>query len=343
MNMLARSAVYEPNLFLPGPPTPPFLEPRVPSVRPAGPIGVILNGKAHHHLRDGLPRVEVPANVSRAAPTSRAELDRVLRGWAVRGMETLVVSGGDGTIRDVLTAAARHFPAMPRVALVPSGKTNALAMDLGVPRGWTLEQAIRSASHGRVVTRAPIVIGRRDSGESPLHGFLLGAGAFVRATTLAQDTHRLGAFNGLAVGLTLTGAVAQTLFGGRDNVWRRGDAMRIELADGRVLDRSMYILLASTLERLPLGVKPFGRVRAGLKLLGVDAPPRALAATLPAVLAGAEASWLAARGYRRADTRQLRLNLQSKFVLDGELYEGGDLTIDEGQPIEFLVPAESCS
>lgn len=341
MNTLVRSGVYEPDLFLPGPSAPPLAEPRVASPRPTGTIGIILNGKAHHHLRDGLPGGDVPAHVSRAAPTSRTELDGVIGDYAARGVGTLVVSGGDGTIRDVLTAAARHFRVMPRVSIIPSGKTNALAVDVGVPRGWTLDAAIRSAATSRIVTRTPLVIDREDGHRSPLYGFLLGAGGFVRATELAQETHRFGAFNGLAVGLTLAGAVAQTLFGGQGNSWRKGDPMRIELADGRRVDRSMYLLLASTLHRLPLGIKPFGRTRGGLKLLAVDAPPRALAASLPGLLSGSESPVLAQRGFRHADTQQLRLGLQSRFVLDGELYEGGELTISEGPAIEFLVPGEA--
>ncbi|WP_170841917.1 diacylglycerol/lipid kinase family protein [Sphingomonas gellani] len=308
---------------------------------PSQPVGVILNGRAHRNAGLSNALDGLPAHVAGVAPVSRREMDDALARFAARGVETLIVSGGDGTVRDVLTAAAMHFRTMPRVAVVPSGKTNALAIDLGVPKGWTLDDAIRAADTGNTVSRAPIVVERIGRREPALRGFLFGAGAFVRATALAQDTHKLGAFNGLAVGLTLTGAVAQTLFGGRNNNWRRGDRMRIELADGRCTDRNMYLLLGSTLTRLPLGIKPFGRARGGLKLLGVDAPPKLLAATVPAVLAGSEARWIEARGYHRADTSAMRLHIDSGFVLDGERYEGGDMMIREGDPIEFLVPAHA--
>jgi len=307
-------------------------------------VGVISNGRAHRNQAPrnqggARPARDLPLHVLHASPSTPGELDRALADFARAEVGALVIDGGDGTIRDVLSAAPRHFgETLPMLALVPSGKTNALAIDLGVPRSWTVEDAIAAVAGCGVVQRAPLEIAR--TGEpGVLRGFLLGAGGFVGATALAQRTHRAGAFRGLAVGLSLAGAVAQTLFGGRGNRWRRGEPMRVELADGRRIEQPFYLLLASTLERLPLGLKPFGRVRAGLKLLGVDAPPWHLGLTVPALLAGSEAAWIASHGYHRADTARFRLRLDGEFVLDGETYAGGDLSIRRGVPLAFLSPA----
>ena len=53
--------------------------------------------------------------------------------------KVLVINGGDGTVRDVLTAGldvfGEHWPAL---AVLPKGKTNALNVDLGAPAGWSL-------------------------------------------------------------------------------------------------------------------------------------------------------------------------------------------------------------
>jgi len=307
--------------------------------RPFLPGGVIANRRAHRNQGGARPSRELPLHVLHAAPGTPAELDRALADFARAEVGALVIDGGDGTIRDVLSAAPRHFgDTLPMLALVPSGKTNALAIDVGVPRNWTVEDAIAAVAGCGVVHRTPLEIAR--AGEpGVLRGFLLGAGGFVGATALAQRTHRAGAFRGLAVGLSLAGAVAQTLFGGRGNRWRQGEPMLVELADGRRIEQPFYLLLASTLERLPLGLKPFGRVRAGLKLLGVDAPPWHLGLTLPALLAGSEAGWIGDHGYHRADTGRFRLRLDAEFVLDGETYAGGDLGIRRGAPLAFLSPA----
>ncbi len=302
-------------------------------------IGVICNARAHRNLTREFSPFTSASGIDFAAPRTQEELHAVLARFASRGIDALLIDGGDGTIRDVITAAAQHFgDAMPDIAVVPAGKTNALAIDLGVPTNWTIKAAIE-AIHGPSRTqRSPVEIRRVDGREPMRVGFLFGAGAFVRATALAQETHRIGAFNGLAVGLSLAGGIAQTLFGGRDNVWRRGDPIRVELDDGRSVERPFYLLLASTLERLPLGLKPFGRPRPGMKLLGVDAPPKALFVSAPILVSGSEAGWLARAGYHRLDANRVGLTLDTGFVLDGETYAGGELIVAQGRALNFVVP-----
>lgn len=296
-------------------------------------IGFIRNGKAR--LNIGRYGIEVPREGDRAMPDSLDELRDALALFARNGVNALVIDGGDGTVRDVLTAAAQCFVAMPRVAVLPSGKTNALAHDLGIPRGWTEEDAVRALRSGRTIARSPIEIRRPDARVAELQGFLLGAGNFVPATAIAQKTHRLGAFNGLAVGLSVASSAAQTIFGGAGNRWRQGTPMRIALPDDRSLDGTKYLLLASTLERLPLGIRPFGAPRAGLKLLTVDAPPRRLAANLPGLLGGRD---LPEDGYGRADADRIELVVKGDIIVDGEPFAGGAMTLTRGAPIGFAVP-----
>lgn len=302
-------------------------------------FGIVFNNRAHRNARLGRIRGDTPPKAFHAAPETKLELDRTLALFAERRTTTLVIDGGDGTVSDVISRIHRHFgDALPRLALVPSGKTNALALDLGIPRDWTVRDALQAAAQQSIACRSPVEI-RYEGEEKPrLRGFLFGAGAFRRATALAQGVHRAGAFNGLAIGLSVAGAIGQTLFGSRQNAWRRGEPMLIDLPDCGRIERNFYLLMGSTLERLPLGLKPFGRVRGGLKLLGVDAPPRSLALCVPGLLGGLEGEWLARRGYHRADVDSVRLRLASDFVLDGEVHGGGAVTISRGAPVEFLVP-----
>jgi len=312
--------------------------------------GIICNPKSHRN-RSSVEATKpfLSGTVLAVTPRTQAELAEVLTDFARHGIELLVIDGGDGTIRDVMTAAARVWTgAAPRVAIVPSGKTNALALDLGIPDSWTLDQALTAARDGNVKTRSPIEIVRKDNG-TRLHGFLFGAGAFVQATALAQRTHRAGAFNGVAVGLALCWAILQTLFGGANSAWRAGTRMRIRFQGGETSgahapgantnsDRARYIMLASTLKRMPVGIRPFGVPRAGMKTLVVDAPPRWLAAATPLIVTGSPAAWLDRAGYHRIDAPSLDLSMDSGFILDGEIYPGGDLIVREGKPLRFVVP-----
>lgn len=302
-------------------------------------VGVISNAKAHRNLIRG---ATAPGGLSASAwtaPRTHVELSDALAGFAARDVNVLVVDGGDGTIREVLTQAPRYFPkAFPTLVVIPSGKTNALAFDLGIPADWTIAAALEAIRAGQVKQRPPLEIWRPGASMPELRGFLFGAGAFVRATRLAQRVHSAGAFDGLAVGLSLASAIAQTYFGGKGNMWREGEHMRIETPDGRGAERSFYIALGSTLNRLPLAIKPFGKKRDGLKLLGIEAPPRKMLVSVPALLAGSEAAWLSRAGYHRANADTLHLSLDGGFILDGELYRGGDLILKKGAALNFATP-----
>lgn len=308
------------------------------SGRVAARAGIIGNPRSRHnrsrHLID-----EVNGDVSVRVPLTQSALLSALRDFAKDGVEILVIDGGDGTVRDVLSAAPHAFgDSVPPIAVLPSGKTNALALDLGIPPGWTIEQARAALAASRFKARAPIEI--RRPGETPLRGFILGFGNFVRATDLAQRTHAMGAFGGLAIGLSILGAFAQTLFGRAGNPWRSGERVDITSpgTQGRWV-KELYLLLGSTLHRMPLGVRPFGDRPSGLNMLAIEAPPRLLTAAAPALLLGKATGWLAGAGYHRAsDVPPLDLMTTGDFILDGETFAGGMLSIRAGDPVRFVVP-----
>jgi len=300
-------------------------------------VGVIANGRSHRNLRDGV-RLDHWPDVLYGAPETFEALEQTLCDFARRRIGLLVVNGGDGTLRDVMTAAGRVFDVMPAMAIIPSGKTNALALDLGIPDGWTVRDAIAAAQADRFARRSPVEVRRDADTRVDARGFLIGMGNFVRATELAQSTHRAGAFNGVAVALSLGWSIAQTAFGSAGNAWRRGTTMRLGTDGSAPVTRQLYLLLASTLERMPVGLKPFGRERPGLKMLTVDAPPRHLLRMLKPILSGTDASGAVADGFARSDPQTLRVHADEGFILDGEHYAGGDLTISAGEPIRFAVP-----
>jgi hypothetical protein len=96
--------------------------------------------------------------------------------------------------------------------------------------------------------------------------------------------------------------------------------------------------MATTLQRLPFRMRPFGPPRHGLKFFDADAPPRHLARAVPRVLWGSGEGWLNKNGYRRGDAHKLRFQLEGSMFLDGEVYPGGDLTVTEGPRLRFLTP-----
>ncbi|MEM6586307.1 MAG: diacylglycerol kinase family protein, partial [Pseudomonadota bacterium] len=203
---------------------------RRPFVRDSGEaprVGVIYNPRSHRNQGTDFDCGVSPL-VHISQPSARAQLPQALEELAEQGLDLLVINGGDGTVRDVLTFGHAVFgDDWPMVAVLPKGKTNALTVDLGVPAEWTLQHAIDALEKGKSVRRRPIAIapvdGASDHLKSPqVLGFILGAGAFTTAIRAGQSAHRLGAFNGVAVGVTALWGLAHSVFGGRGHPWRSG-------------------------------------------------------------------------------------------------------------------------
>jgi hypothetical protein len=314
-------------------------------------VGVIYNPCSHRNLGADFDCGLCP-HVHIATPRTRDQLPHALAEFAERGIDLLVINGGDGTVRDVLTCGYAIFgDEWPAIAVLPRGKTNALSYDLGVPEDWTLQDAIEALDHGRRVWRRPMTIAARDDHDksgavSGIAGFILGAGAFTKATQAGQSAHKLGAFDSMVVAVTGMWALLQSLFAGRGNAWRRGARMRIGLGTADVPmvhsghgDPEMrQLLFASTLERLPAGIKPFGALKSGLKLVAVDQIPRRTTALIPLVLTGWLRKGLRERGIHQLAATQFSLSIDDQFILDGEAFPAGDYRIEQGPELAFIAP-----
>ena len=324
---------------------------RVRAAGEAPTVGVIYNPRSHRNLGVDFD-CDVSPHVHIARPGARDDLPAALADLAAKDIDLLVINGGDGTVRDVLTCGRPIFGEdWPAIAVLPKGKTNALTVDLGIPDDWTLRDAIEALDHGGRVWRRPIEVSARGAAQAPgtmprVAGFILGAGAFTTATRAGQSAHRLGAFDSLAVGVTALWALAQSLFATRANPWRKGARMRIGLGaadvamehSGRGDPAMRQVLFASTLERLPAGLRPFGRLRSGLKLVAVDQISRRTTALIPLVVSGKLTSGLRERGIHQLAASQFTLSIDDQFILDGEAFPAGDYLVEQGPELAFVSP-----
>jgi hypothetical protein len=308
-------------------------------------VGIVRNPRSHRN-KGHAPELADCANILVETPRSHAALRETLVRFADRGIDYLAVDGGDGTVRDVLTCGAPIFEDdWPPLVILPKGKTNALVVDLGLPNAWTLPEAMEAIGRGKTIARRPLTVETPGAGEQ-VHGFILGAGAFTRATQTGQEAHRRGAFNSFAVGLIIVWCLLQTLFASAGNVWRKGTAMRLrDGASGAELPRSRhglaaerFVVVASTLERFPLGIRPFGKARPGLKLAIIDAPLRAMLAFLPVALTGFDRPFMRRIGMHRIDAESLDIELGDRFILDGEYFPAGHYRLHQGPELRFVVP-----
>ena len=310
-------------------------------------VGLIRNPRSHRN-KGQPPELADDPRVLTHAPRSHADLRLVLEDFAAKGIDLLAVDGGDGTVRDVLTCGAdiwgEHWP---ELIVLPKGKTNALTVDLGLPNRWSLAEGLEAARGGHRVERRPLLIRPETGPDRPLLGFVFGAGVFSLGIEAGQDAHRMGAFNSFAVGLTIGWGILKTLFGWNRTPWRACTPMTlVERATGRELPRGphgqpgeRYVIMATTFERFPLGIKPFGKdVAPGLKLGIIDWPLRWLVALLPAILVGFFPGFVARNGAHRVVCGPIDMDLGGSFILDGEAYAGGRWHLAEGPLLRFVVP-----
>lgn len=308
-------------------------------------VGVIRNPRSHRNV-DGQPEWSGRATLMLETPHKRSELDAILRRFADAQVDYIVVDGGDGTVRDVLTCGAGAFGEnWPPIIVLPSGKTNALAIDLQLSADWTLDNALERARVGHVTTRRPMVISMRDNPDARVHGFVFGAGAFTAAIGLGQRTHAKGAFSALGVGVTAVWSVFQAIFGAPGNVWKRGTPIRLRHADGSAVVHSgrgradeRFMVFGSTLGRFPAGLAPFRNVDGGMRYVVMDNSGLGLLLRMPFIYFGRVSAAARRMGMQRFGADQLHVDIAENFILDGEAFPPGAYSITLGPPLHFVVP-----
>jgi hypothetical protein len=309
-------------------------------------IGVIYNPRSHRNKGQDLDCTERP-DITVAQPDRREDIASALADFAQQGIDYLIINGGDGTVRDVLTMGQAVFgETWPALAILPKGKTNALNVDLGAPAGWNLSDAIAAYASGRRIVRRPLSVKREGAGDTPMLGFIFGCGAFTLGVEVGQDAHDLGFFNSLAVGATGAWGVLQALFGSNSNRWRRGTPTKLTyLPSGEPMPRSEHgdpgrrtLVLASTLEKMPLDIKLFAPAGEGIRLAVLDTARRRIMGIVPAILLGWRPEWLAKGGFHQLSAQSFAIEVGEPVILDGESFPAGTYVVGQGPELTFIAP-----
>jgi diacylglycerol kinase (ATP) len=263
------------------------------------------------------------------------------------GVETLYISSGDGTIHAIQTALAERqpFKRPPKLGLLAHGTTNMTAADLGLRIRRPAAQAafILANRIGEVSERATVkAVNPRDG--KARHGMFLGAGAVAQATLFTQRrVHGTGLKGEWASFATLSTAVARALVSRP----KPGDTRRIDRphvmivsVDGRMVTQGdQLMLLATTLDKLILGTRPFwGGKQGSLRATVFPYPLPSLARWLVPLMYGAE-NRRVPEGAKSFSCEAFEIETASGFVMDGEFFEapiGEALRIETGPVFEYV-------
>lgn len=315
-------------------------------------MGVISNPLSGGNRRRGLGAVrrclqdhpEVPHREVRCA----AEVQAALEDFDGRGLDLVAVNSGDGTVQAVLTALlGQERPARrPLLALLRGGTTNMTHQDLGLrgPPADALRRVLDWAHHGdgaAQIRRQTILKVQAAGCDRPLYGLFFGSACIFNGIRFFHSrVHRLG----------LRGDAAHLLIMARF-LWalaRRDDALVGPLRAGIHADRlavapgDYLVLLATTLDRLILGLRPFPPGGEGaVKLTAVRVRPRHLLRALPFLVRGRPGRRVRPEnGFITGSARAIRLDMEGGFAVDGELFNAsvrsGPVLIEDGGQADFL-------
>lgn len=264
----------------------------------------------------------------------------------------LVVNGGDGTVQAILTELyhGEHFGAAPPpVAVLPNGKTNLIALDLGAV-GDPLDALARVMDIARtdmaphIVARELIALshGGETNGRPVLGMFLGGAGLAESMLYCRNKIYPLGLPNSISHFLTAIALVFSMIFGLRAAFLPpRPRPISVSVLKQGVLTGTFALLIVTTLHRLLLGWKQAdGGERVGaLQLMLVEQRPGSLiGATLASIFGLLGRKHMNGVHIERGDEIHIE-GERSSVILDGELFEsraGRPIVLTPTAPVPFL-------
>ncbi|HEU0311170.1 MAG TPA: acylglycerol kinase family protein [Sphingomicrobium sp.] len=259
----------------------------------------------------------------------------------------LAINGGDGTVQAALTEIHNggHFTdCAPPVAVLPSGKTNLIALDLGA-QGDPVEALRRLIEIANadlspyLVARELIALSGGETGIKPVIGMFLGGAGLADIMLYCRERiYPLGLPNSISHFITAIAVVLRQVFRMRAS-FLPPEPMPLSVVvrrEGTITGRFAF-LFVTTLEKLLLSSEVGNGGRGPLKFVAVEQKPvsmlRAFAASLVGRLGHTK---LAGVHVEEADEIAIE-GEQSQVILDGETFRAG-----LGKPI-LLKPAPPLS
>ena len=267
--------------------------------------------------------------------------------------KVLVINGGDGTVQAALTELYHggHFGENPPpLAVLPNGKTNLIAHDLGAVGDpiEALERVlalVRTDMMPHIVSRELISLtgGRREGNARPVLGMFLGGAALADSILYCRHKiYPLGLPNWAAHGLTLLLGLVSVIVGRRSRLLPAEWApIKVTVTKSGEMQGRFALVMVTTLERLLLNgtMSGTGRSAGAMQLLVIERNLFAIVGALVAAIRGR----LGRHGMRGVHLKrgdEIRIEgHRSNVILDGEMFEanaGRPIVLRPTAPVPFL-------
>ncbi len=299
-------------------------------------VGLLVNPKAGKKSGYGLELAQLlegQEDVEVKIIERFEALSAMMDDFAAREIDILFISSGDGTVQAIQSDIAERgkFVRQPQLCLLPHGTTNMTAADLGFGIKDIAGQAdfIIAAGAGKkpddVRVRPTVKVANPADG-MVRHGMFLGTGAAWQGTVFCQtDVHKTGLKGSWATFATLATALAKAAFlpANPDDPSRidRPYEMAVK-ADGMpVAEGGQLMFLATTLQKLILGVKPFWGGASGPMRSSIIPypPPNVFRWSLPLMRGGEDRR--VPEGALSFCADEILIETKCPFVIDGEFFD----------------------
>ena len=311
-------------------------------------IGLIINPRSGGKAGKGerLRRALRKQAVELAILECFSELPAMLARMAGRGVDTLAISSGDGTIHAIQTELAERppFQQLPKLILLPHGTANLSASQLGMKR--SPEEIARLLENPAVLEALPTVVKptlriANPADGRPRHGLFMGTGALYTATAYCQEVIlRAGLRGNTAIVATFLRCVfAGMAARGVSSPIARKYELRVSADGTERFSPDGLLFLATTLDSLVLGARPFWGGKTGpIRATALPYPISHIWRWVLPALYGSEARRMP-RGSASFCARFLEVSGPTPYVIDGEFFQpprDAPLRIDTGPDFVYL-------
>jgi hypothetical protein len=292
-------------------------------------VGLIINERSDRNQKV----IDDLLNVAQRFKTVRTEvldgvrgLDKALISMNSKGVETLILAGGDGTVQATFTDAInnRRFDRTPHYVALPCGMTNVIANDCGLKGSpaTSLDNFLWRRQKGDVKPLRRSLLSVTAGGGDPVYGFFLGAGAFHSAVQFSRSTiQSKGARRSIALLFSIMSYVFKVAFDPENTIEELDIGFAGNNPNGSFPNVPQTILMTTTLSKLGSGIFPFWGGGAGAMVTTtIDYPAKRLLSAAPAVLRAKSRPWFEEYGYRSWRSDQLVMRFDGPFVFDGEIF-----------------------
>ncbi len=328
-------------------------------------LGLLSNCRAglkKGHLR-ALGRVlKAAPDVVHIETAGSEDVPEALARLARQEVTLLAVNGGDGTLQHVLTEvlSSNIFERLPSIAPLCGGRTNMSAHDIG-GRGRPAAglAALISSMQTNMLTERMVErpVLRIDCGphQRPQYGMFFGAGIIQRAIAFKHQLYPQQRLQGLfGAGLFLGGTLLRIVCGAQTGLLRPDEiGIRLHAEHGEhdnhgeriplehLERKGLQLLMATTLARLFLGIRPFwGREDAAVRFTSIAAgAKRSLPAALKILRGLPPLPSVSASGYCSRNAERVTLHMDCGFTIDGELFDpepGRILRLEADHRLRFV-------